>query len=68
MYSDAGYKTCAGRPGTLLLFLLLLIHYYSYSPFLGSFGYEKEDAEQYAAWGVDYLKYYNLLLIYNIIY
>lgn len=39
LYSDAGNKTCAGRPGSL--------------------GYEKQDAEQYAAWGVDYLKYDN---------
>jgi alpha-galactosidase len=37
IYSDAGRKTCAGRPG--------------------SRGYEYQDARQYAAWGVDYLKY-----------
>ncbi len=37
VYSDAGAKTCQGRPG--------------------SEGYETEDARQYAAWGVDYLKY-----------
>jgi alpha-galactosidase len=37
IYSDAGIKTCAGRPG--------------------SRGYEYQDAKQYAAWGVDYLKY-----------
>jgi alpha-galactosidase len=37
IYSDAGTKTCAGRPG--------------------SHGHESEDAKQYAAWGVDYLKY-----------
>ena len=37
LYSDAGTKTCAGRPG--------------------SRGYEPQDAKQYAAWGVDYLKY-----------
>ena len=37
LYSDAGSKTCQGRPG--------------------SNGYEEEDARQYAAWGVDYLKY-----------
>lgn len=37
VYSDAGAKTCQGRPG--------------------SNGYETEDARQYAAWGVDYLKY-----------
>jgi alpha-galactosidase len=37
LYSDAGSKTCEGRPG--------------------SNGYETEDARQYAAWGVDYLKY-----------
>ena len=37
LYSDAGVKTCAGRPG--------------------SRGYEFQDARQYAAWGVDYLKY-----------
>ena len=39
LYSDAGYKTCAGRPGSL--------------------GYEEIDAETYAEWGVDYLKYDN---------
>ena len=37
IYSDAGTKTCAGRPG--------------------SRGHEFQDALQYAAWGVDYLKY-----------
>jgi alpha-galactosidase len=37
IYSDAGRKTCQGRPG--------------------SFGHEARDAAQYAAWGVDYLKY-----------
>src|SRR5262247_4568787 len=37
IYSDAGEKTCAGRPG--------------------SQGHEFQDARQYAAWGVDYLKY-----------
>ena len=37
LYSCAGTKTCAGRPG--------------------SRGYEYQDARQYAAWGVDYLKY-----------
>jgi alpha-galactosidase len=37
IYSDAGAKTCAGRPG--------------------SQGHEFQDAAQYAAWGVDYVKY-----------
>ena len=37
IYSDAGSKTCAGRPAGL--------------------GHEYQDALQYAAWGVDYLKY-----------
>lgn len=37
IYSDAGSKTCAGRPGGR--------------------GHEFQDAIQYAAWGVDYLKY-----------
>ncbi len=37
LYSDAGARTCEGRPA--------------------SNGYEVEDARQYAAWGVDYLKY-----------
>ncbi len=37
LYSDAGTKTCAGRPG--------------------SRGHEFQDAQQYANWGVDYLKY-----------
>jgi alpha-galactosidase len=36
---DAGYQTCAGRPGSL--------------------GYEVNDANTYAAWKVDYLKYDN---------
>ncbi|MEX0845858.1 MAG: glycoside hydrolase family 27 protein [Balneolaceae bacterium] len=37
IYSDAGWETCAGYPG--------------------SRGYEFQDAQQYAAWGIDYLKY-----------
>jgi alpha-galactosidase len=37
IYSDAGLKTCAGRPG--------------------GYGYEALDAQTYADWGVDYLKY-----------
>jgi alpha-galactosidase len=37
IYSDAGTKTCGGRPG--------------------SRDHEEQDAAQYAAWGVDYLKY-----------
>jgi len=37
IYSDAGWKTCAGRPG--------------------SRGREFQDAQTYAAWGIDYLKY-----------
>lgn len=37
IYSDAGWKTCAGRPG--------------------SRGREFQDAQTYASWGVDYLKY-----------
>ena len=39
LYSDAGTKTCAGRPGSL--------------------HYEKQDAQTYAKWKVDYLKYDN---------
>jgi alpha-galactosidase len=39
LYSDAGTKTCAGRPGSL--------------------HYETNDANMYASWGVDYLKYDN---------
>ncbi len=37
IYSDAGWKTCGGHPG--------------------SRGHEYQDAMQYAAWGIDYLKY-----------
>jgi alpha-galactosidase len=37
IYSCAGSKTCAGRPGGR--------------------GYQFQDARQYAAWGVDFLKY-----------
>lgn len=37
LYSDAGSKTCGGRPG--------------------SQGHEYQDAQTYARWGVDYLKY-----------
>ena len=36
IYTDAGRKTCEGRPG--------------------SFGYETNDANTYASWGVDYVK------------
>jgi len=39
LYSDAGYKTCGGRPASL--------------------HYEIKDANTYAAWKVDYLKYDN---------
>jgi len=39
LYSDAGFKTCQGRPGSL--------------------GYEVIDAQTYAEWEVDYLKYDN---------
>ena len=39
LYSDAGTKTCAGRPGSL--------------------NYETLDANTYAKWQVDYLKYDN---------
>ena len=39
LYSDAGYKTCGGRPGSL--------------------GFEQVDADTYAKWKVDYLKYDN---------
>ena len=39
LYSDAGFTTCQGRPGSL--------------------GYEYIDAETYAGWGVDYLKFDN---------
>ena len=39
LYSDAGEKTCAGRPGSL--------------------DYEEIDAQTYAEWEVDYLKYDN---------
>lgn len=37
IYSDAGWKTCVGHPG--------------------SRGYEYQDAQTYAEWGIDYLKY-----------
>lgn len=36
IYTDAGWNTCAGRPG--------------------SFAHEQQDADTYAAWGVDYVK------------
>jgi alpha-galactosidase len=36
IYTDAGTKTCAGRPGSM--------------------GHEYQDAQQYANWGVDYVK------------
>jgi hypothetical protein len=39
IYSDAGYKTCAGNPASL--------------------GYETVDANSFASWGIDYLKYDN---------
>ncbi len=37
IYSDAGWETCGGHPG--------------------SRGYEFQDAQMYAEWGIDYLKY-----------
>jgi alpha-galactosidase len=37
IYSDAGWKTCGGHPG--------------------SRGHEYQDAQTYAEWGMDYLKY-----------
>ena len=37
IYSDAGWKTCGGKPG--------------------SRGHEFQDAQTYAQWGADYLKY-----------
>ena len=37
IYTDAGTKTCEGRPGSL--------------------GHEEQDAQTYAAWGVDYVKF-----------
>jgi alpha-galactosidase len=37
IYSDAGWKTCGGKPG--------------------SRGHEYQDAQTYAEWGIDYLKY-----------
>lgn len=37
IYSDAGSKTCGGKPG--------------------SRGHEYQDAQTYAQWGIDYLKY-----------
>lgn len=37
IYTDAGDRTCQGKPG--------------------SRGHEFQDAQRYAAWGVDYLKY-----------
>jgi alpha-galactosidase len=39
LYSDAGSRTCAGRPGSLF--------------------HEEQDAQTYASWKVDYLKYDN---------
>ena len=36
IYTDAGTKTCAGRPGSM--------------------GHEYQDAQQYANWGIDYVK------------
>lgn len=44
IYSVPGDKTCANR-------------YNGYTPNIGSYGHEQIDAETFAAWGVDYLKY-----------
>jgi alpha-galactosidase len=44
IYSVPGTKTCANL-------------YNGYTPNVGSYGYEQIDAETFAAWGVDYLKY-----------
>lgn len=42
IYEDAGVRTCAHDPST---------HY------PGSYGHEAQDADTFASWGVDYLKY-----------
>ncbi len=44
LYQAAGTKTCAQRSG-------------AYPGATGSGGHEAQDARQFAAWGVDYLKY-----------
>ncbi len=44
LYSTPGTKTCANI-------------YSNYTGGIGSLGYETIDAETYAAWGIDYLKY-----------
>jgi len=44
IYSVPGTKTCANL-------------YNGYTPNIGSYGHEQIDAETFAAWGVDYLKY-----------
>ncbi|UOE44015.1 NPCBM/NEW2 domain-containing protein [Agromyces larvae] len=44
IYSVPGTKTCANL-------------YNGYTPNAGSYGHEQIDAETFAAWGVDYLKY-----------
>lgn len=43
----------------MFIYMPFVFIFYFYSVFIGSYGYEKQDAEQYAAWGVDYLKYDN---------
>ncbi|KAG7445709.1 glycoside hydrolase family 27 protein [Guyanagaster necrorhizus] len=45
LYSDGGYYACDSVGGTA--------HY------LGSLGHEEDDAESFASWGADYLKYDN---------
>ena len=44
IYSVPGDQTCANR-------------FNGYTPDIGSYGYEQIDAETFAEWGVDYLKY-----------
>ncbi|GAA3028406.1 NPCBM/NEW2 domain-containing protein [Microbacterium dextranolyticum] len=46
IYSVPGDKTCAN-----------LFNNPKYSPNIGSYGHERIDAETFASWGVDYLKY-----------
>eukprot|EP00191_Tetraselmis_sp_GSL018_P000847 CAMPEP_0177605626 /NCGR_PEP_ID=MMETSP0419_2-20121207/16810_1 /TAXON_ID=582737 /ORGANISM="Tetraselmis sp., Strain GSL018" /LENGTH=465 /DNA_ID=CAMNT_0019099805 /DNA_START=428 /DNA_END=1827 /DNA_ORIENTATION=- len=67
IYSDAGYKTCAGRPGSwryedidAATYASWGVDYLKYDNALpGSWRYEDIDAATYASWGVDYLKYDN---------
>lgn len=59
MYSSAGERTCAGYGKFHRFHEFAVITSLTQVLIVGSLDYEKEDAESFASWDVDYLKYDN---------